>query len=84
MVSDVLVQYGKAEFRSLGVLSGKMTGSLRATIDRLTPTPLETTVLPAKSPLRVTARTRLSEAGESSTGRAKFLRKHIEEIKRAS
>jgi hypothetical protein len=74
----------KPEFRSLGVLSGKMTGSLRATIDRLTPTPLETTVLPAKSPLRVTARTRLSEAGESSSARAKFLRKHIEEIKRAS
>jgi hypothetical protein len=71
-------------FRSLGVLSGKITGSLRATIDRLTPTPLETITLPAKSPLMAAARDALSEAGESSKARAKFLRKHIEEIKKAS
>jgi len=74
----------KPVFQSLGVLSGKITGSLRATIDRLTPTPLETTKLPAKSRLMVAARNRLDEADESSEARAKFLRKQIEEITKAS
>ncbi len=74
----------KPVFRSLGVLSGKITGSLRATIDRLTPTPLETTKLPATSPLMAASRDAFSEVRESSTGRAKFLRKQIEEIKKAS
>jgi hypothetical protein len=73
----------KPTFRSLGVLSGKMSGSLRATIDRLTPTPLETTKLPAKSPLVAAARDAFKEVGVSSVARAKFLRKQIEEIKKA-
>jgi len=71
----------KPVFRSLGVLSG--TGSLRATIDRLTPTPLQTTKLPAESPLRTAARDAFQEVGDSSVGRAKLLRKQIEEIKKA-
>jgi hypothetical protein len=73
----------KPVFRSLGVLSAKITGSLRATIDRLTPTPLETTKLPAESPLRAAARDARTEVSNSSVARAKFLRKHIEEIKKA-
>src|SRR5260370_919744 len=71
----------KPVFRSLGVLSG--TGSLRATIDRLTPTPLKTTKLPPESPLRAAARDAFQEVGDSSVGRAEFLRKQIEEIKKA-
>jgi hypothetical protein len=71
----------KPVFRSLGMLSG--TGSLRATIDRLTPTPLKTTKLPTESPLRAAARDAFQEVGDSSVGRAKFLRKQIEEIKKA-
>ena len=71
----------KPVFRSLGVLSG--TGSLRATIDRLTPTPLKTTKLPTESPLRAAARDAFQEVGDSSVGRAKLLRKQIEEIKKA-
>ena len=71
----------KPVFRSLGVLSG--TGSLRATIDRLTPTPLKTTKLPTESPLRAAARDAFQEVGDSSVGRAKFLRKQIDEIKKA-
>jgi hypothetical protein len=71
----------KPVFRSLGVLSG--TGSLRATIDRLTPTPLKTTKLATESPLRAAARDAFQEVGISSVGRAKFLRKQIEEIKKA-
>ena len=73
----------KPVFRSLGVLSGKITGSLRATIDRLTPTPLETTKLAAKSQLVAAARDASEEVDDSSTARAEFLRKHIEEIKKA-
>jgi hypothetical protein len=73
----------KPVFRSLGVLSAKITGSLRATIDRLTPTPLQTTKLPAVFPLRAAARDAFQEVGDSSVGRAKFLRKQIEEIKKA-
>lgn len=73
----------KPVFRSLGVLSGKITGSLRATIDRLTPTPLETTKLVAKSPLMAAVRDAFEEVDDSSTARAEFLRKHIEEIKKA-
>lgn len=73
----------KPVFRSLGVLSGKMTGSLRATVDRLTPTPLQTSKLPAESPLKAAARDALKEVGYSSVARAKFLRKQIEEIKKA-
>ena len=71
----------KPVWRSLGVLSG--TGSLRATIDRLTPTPLETTKLPAKSPLMAAARDAFDEVGDACVARAKFLRKQIEEIKKA-
>jgi len=71
----------KPVFRSLGMLSG--TGSLRATIDRLTPTPLKTTKLPTESPLGAAARDAFQEVGDSSVGRAKFLRKQIEEIKKA-
>src|SRR5262249_15200757 len=59
----------KPVFRSLGVLSAKITGSLRATIDRLTPTPLETTKLPAESSLRVAARDALKEVSSSSVAR---------------
>ena len=73
----------KPVFRSLGVLSAKITGSLRATIDRLTPTPLETTNLPTESPLKAAARDAVKEVGFASAARAKFLRKHIEEIKKA-
>jgi hypothetical protein len=71
----------KPVFRSLGVLGG--TGSLRAAIDRLTPTPLETTKLPAKSPLMAAARNAFDEVGDACVSRAKFLRKQIEEIKKA-
>jgi hypothetical protein len=71
----------KPVFRSLGVLSG--TGSLRAAIDRLTPTPLETTKLPAKSLLMAAARNAFDEVGDACVSRAKFLRKQIEEIKKA-
>jgi hypothetical protein len=73
----------KPVFRSLGVLSGKIKGSLRATIDRLTPTPLETTKLPAKSPLMAVARDAFDEVGDAGAARAKFLRKQIEQIKKA-
>jgi hypothetical protein len=73
----------KPTFRSLGVLSAKITGSLRSTIDRLTPTPLETTKLPAKSPLIAAARGAFNEVGSACVARAKFLRKQIEEIKKA-
>jgi hypothetical protein len=73
----------KPVFRSLGVLSTKITGSLRATIDRLTPTPLETTRLPAKSPLMAAARDAFDEVDYACIARAKFLRKQIERIKKA-
>jgi hypothetical protein len=73
----------KPVFRSLGVLSGKIRGSLRATIDRLTPTPLETMKLPPGSPLMAAARDAFDEVGDSSAGRAKLLRKQIEQIKKA-
>jgi|SRR5205085_6672108 len=70
-------------FRRLGVLSGKITGSLRATIDRLTPTPLETVKPPPKSPLMAAARDAVEEVDDSSSARADLLRKTIEEIKKA-
>jgi hypothetical protein len=70
-------------FRSLGVLSGKITGSLRATIDRLTPTPLETVKPAPKSPLMAAARDAVEEVDDSSRARADLLRKTIEEIKKA-
>src|SRR6516165_1337446 len=73
----------KPVFRSLGVLSGKIKGSLRATIDRLTPTPLETMKVPPKPPLVAAARDAFQEVGDSSVARAKFLRKQIEQIKKA-
>jgi hypothetical protein len=73
----------KPSFRSLGVLSGKIKGSLRATIDRLTPTPLETKKSSAKSPELVAARTMSEAVNESSAGRAKFLRQQIEQIRKA-
>ena len=74
----------KPVFRSLGVLTEKMMGSLRATIDRLTPTPLETRKLPAKSPLMAAARDAFDEVGDACAARAKFLRKQIEAIKKAN
>src|SRR5215475_170832 len=58
----------KPTFRSLGVLAGKIKGSLRATIDRLTPTPLETKKLSVRSPQLMAARAVLDEVGESSAG----------------
>ena len=73
----------KPVFCSLGVLSGKTAGSLRATIDRLTPTPLETTKLPAKSPLMAAVREAFKEVDDASTASAEFLRKQIEQIKKA-
>ena len=73
----------KPVFRSLGVLSRKIKGSLRATIDRLTPTPLETKKLSVQSPQLMAARTVLDEIDESCAGRAKFLRQQIEQIKKA-
>jgi len=73
----------KPVFRSLGVLSAKIKGSLRAAIDRLTPTPLETMKLPAESPLMAAARDAFDEVDDASVGRAKFLRKQIEKIKKA-
>ena len=73
----------KPTFRSLGVLAGKIKGSLRATIDRLTPTPLETKKLSVRSPQLMAARAVFDEVGESSAGRAKFLRRQIELIKKA-
>ena len=73
----------KPVFRSLGVLSGKIKGSLRATIDRLTPTPLETMKVPPKPLLVAASRDAFKEVGDSSVGRAKFLRKQIEQIKKA-
>jgi hypothetical protein len=72
----------KPVFKSLGVLGGKIKGSLRATIDRLTPTPLETVKLPAKSPLMAAARDAFSEVDDACVARAKFLRKRIEQIKK--
>src|SRR5215475_7352198 len=72
----------KPVYRNLGVLSGKMKGSLRAIIDRLTPTPLETTKLPAKSPLMAAARDAFEEVDDSSVARAKALRKQIEAAKK--
>jgi hypothetical protein len=73
----------KPVFRSLGVLSAKIKGSLRAAIDRLTPTPLETMKLPAESPLMAAARDAFDEVDDASVARAKFLRKQIEKIKKA-
>ena len=73
----------KPVFRSLGVLSAKIKGSLRAAIDRLTPTPLETMKLPANSPLMAAARDAFDEVDDASVARAKFLRKQIEKIKKA-
>jgi hypothetical protein len=60
----------KPVFRSLGVLSG--TDSLRATIDRLTPTPLKTTKLPTESPLRTASTGRSSTARRPSRSASSF------------
>ncbi len=66
----------KPQFRSLGVLSGKTTGSLRSTIDRLTPTPLEQRTVAAKATLRRAAKAP-DEVGEAATARAAMIRQHI-------
>jgi ABC-type amino acid transport substrate-binding protein len=73
----------KPTFRSLGVLTGKVTGSLRSTIDRLTPTPLETKPLGAKAASVVAAQKAYSMVGDASSGRADALREQIKSIKAA-
>jgi hypothetical protein len=73
----------KPKFRSLGVLSGKLTGSLRSTIDRLTPTPLETKPLPAKAASILAAREAYDTVGNASSARAAALREQIKTIKAA-
>jgi hypothetical protein len=73
----------KPKFRSLGVLSGKLTGSLRSTIDSLTPTPLETKPLPDKAAPVLAAREAYSTVGSASSARAAALREQIKAIKAA-
>lgn len=73
----------KPTFRSLGVLSGKLTGSLRSTIDSLTPTPLETRSFPAKAAPVLAARAAYKMVGSASSARAVALRKQIKSIKAA-
>jgi hypothetical protein len=71
----------KPKFRNLGVLSEKLTGSLRSTIDRLTPTPLETKPLPDKAAPVLAARKAYSTVGSASSARAAALREQIKTIK---
>jgi len=78
---EIWFNTAKPTFRSLGVLSGKITGSLRSTIDRLTPTPLETRLVAQKAATAVTASAIYKEADTASAARAKALRKQISAIK---
>jgi hypothetical protein len=71
----------KPQFRNLGVLNEKLTGSLRSTIDRLTPTPLETKPLPDKAAPVLAARKAYSTVGSASSARAAALREQIKAIK---
>jgi len=71
----------KPKFRNLGVLSGKLAGSLRSTIDKLTPTPLEVKALPDKASLIIAARATYQEVSTASTARATALRSQIKAIK---
>jgi hypothetical protein len=73
----------KPKFRNLGVLSGKLTGSLRSTIDRLTPTPLETKPLPDRAAPVLAAREAYNTVGSASSARATALREQIKNIKAA-
>lgn len=77
---EIWFDSAKPTFRSLGVLSGKIVGSLRSTIDRLTPTPLETTRLPEKNKLMMSARANYQEVDEASVARAAALRGQIKSI----
>jgi hypothetical protein len=67
----------KPRFRSLGMLDGKTTGSLRETIDMLTPTQLETKRLPNKAAPIVAARKAYNEVARASSGRIASLREQI-------
>jgi hypothetical protein len=71
----------KPQFRSLGVINNKMTGSLRSTIDRLTPTPLEQKKLSEKDAFIVSRRKSRAEVDEASSARAADLRELIKAIK---
>ena len=73
----------KPVYRSLGVLSGKITGSLRSNIDRLTPTPLETIKPAAGSAARLAACASFDDVSAASAGRADSLRRQIKQIKAA-
>ena len=68
-------------FRSLGVLGAKRTGSLRAMIDRLTPTPLENELVAEKAAAPVVASAIYEEADSAAAARAKTLRRQITAIK---
>ena len=71
----------KPSFRSLGVLTGKMTGSLRSTIDRLTPTPLEMKLLSQRAAKKTAVSQACHEVDSASASRAQALRKEIDAIK---
>jgi len=71
----------KPTFRSLGVLSGKITGSLRSNIDRLTPTPAQTKKPAARSIALLAAKDSFDEVAAASADRAASLRDQIKAIK---
>lgn len=71
----------KPTFRSLGVLSGKTSGSLRSHIDRLTPTPRLTKKPTSGSDALFTARASFDDVTQASACRANLLRGEINAIK---
>jgi hypothetical protein len=71
----------RKEFRDLGVLDASK-GSVRAQIDRLTPTPEMGEDLPVGSAVLTAARKSLAGVDESTTARAEALRTQITRIKR--
>jgi hypothetical protein len=78
---EIWFNTAKPTFRSLGVINGKRTGSLRSTIDRLTPTPLETKLIRQKASARAAVSKALRSVDSATAGRAKSLRKVINAIK---
>ncbi len=76
-----VVYFGaKKQFRDLGVL-GQLKGSLRATIDSMTPNPQLQRGLNAGNPLLMAARAVETTTEESTNSKADAWRKQIQEIK---
>jgi hypothetical protein len=78
---EVWFNTAKPTFRSLGVLTGKLTGSLRSTIDALTPTPIETKFIAQKAKATLAISPAWKSVKSASSGRAGALREQIEAIK---